>query len=512
MAFDGLTLNVGTGGSSLATDSFTDTDAVVRVMPYGAVSFGPLNGPYVPVTATAGFPVHQQTGATWAVSLAASVAVTGTFWQATQPVSIASTVTVTGAAGTFPVTDSGGSLTVDAPVGTPVFVRLSDGSSAIATLPVSLASVPSHDVTNAGTFVVQAAQSGTWNIANVSGTVSLPTGAATAARQDTGNVSLASLDGKAPALGQALAAASVPVVLTAAQLTTLTPPAAIAGFATEATLSTLNGKVTACNTGAVTISAALPAGTSNIGDVDVLTVPADPFGADADAASATGSISAKLRFIASTGIPITGTVTVASHAVTNAGTFVVQVDGTALTRLTDIETNTDSGAVVGNGAAATAQRVTLASDSTGVVAATQSGTWTVQPGNTPNTTAWLVNDAPATSGGLSVSSFLSTAAVQSTAVKASAGMVYAIEFFNIGATPMYVRLYNQTGAPAGGDNANIVWRGVIPGSTAGAGFVKTWDKGLAFSTGIGLRCTGAIGDTDTTALAANTVVGNVAFK
>ena len=77
-----------------------------------------------------------------------------------------------------------------------------------------------------------------------------------------------------PAQGQALAAGSVPVVLTAAQLTTLTPPAAITGFATEATLSTLNGKVTAVNTGAVVISAALPAGTNNIGDVDVLTLPA----------------------------------------------------------------------------------------------------------------------------------------------------------------------------------------------------------------------------------------------
>lgn len=38
-----------------------------------------------------------------------------------------------------PVTDNSSSLTVDAPVGTPVFVRLSDGSSAIATLPVSIA-------------------------------------------------------------------------------------------------------------------------------------------------------------------------------------------------------------------------------------------------------------------------------------------------------------------------------------------------------------------------------------
>lgn len=76
--------------------------------------------------------------------------------------------------------------------------------------------------------------------------------------------------------------------------------------------------------GSVSLAAALPAGTNNIGDVDVLSVPADPFGANADAASATGSISAKLRFIAATGIPITGTVTVGSHAVTNAGTFAVQ--------------------------------------------------------------------------------------------------------------------------------------------------------------------------------------------
>lgn len=52
---------------------------------------------------------------------------------------------------------------------------------------------------------------------------------------DTGAIatSAASIDGKTPALGQALAAASVPVVLTAAQLSTLTPPAAITGFALE---------------------------------------------------------------------------------------------------------------------------------------------------------------------------------------------------------------------------------------------------------------------------------------
>jgi hypothetical protein len=70
-----------------------------------------------------------------------------------------------------PVSDGGGSVTVDAPVGTPAFVRLSDGSAAITTLPVSLASVPSHAVTNAGTFAVQAALTAGTNTNEVVGDV-----------------------------------------------------------------------------------------------------------------------------------------------------------------------------------------------------------------------------------------------------------------------------------------------------------------------------------------------------
>ena len=53
------------------------------------------------------------------------------------PVPVSGTVTANAGAGPFPVSDNSGSLTVDAPVGTPVFVRLSDGAAAIVTLPVS---------------------------------------------------------------------------------------------------------------------------------------------------------------------------------------------------------------------------------------------------------------------------------------------------------------------------------------------------------------------------------------
>lgn len=106
---------------------------------------------------------------------------------------------------------------------------------------------------------VTATPTGTQNVDVTANTIGLATGT----KQDTGNTSLGNIDTKTPALGQALAAASVPVILPSATITTLTPPAAITGFATESTLSTLNGKITAVNTGAVVVSSsALPSGAS----------------------------------------------------------------------------------------------------------------------------------------------------------------------------------------------------------------------------------------------------------
>lgn len=141
----------------------------------------------------------------------------------------------------------------------------------------------------------------------------------------------------------------------------------------------------------VSLTTAVPAGTNaigklaansgvDIGDVDVTSVPTDPFGANADAASATGSISAKLRFIASTGIPITGTVTVGSHAVTNAGTFAVQA-GTAA----------HDAAVSGNpvriaGRARSSAYTAVASDDTADLISTLDGKQVVQPYSIPETT------------------------------------------------------------------------------------------------------------------------------
>lgn len=118
-------------------------------------------------------------------------------------------------------------------------------------------------------------------------------------------VSVDSIDDKTPALGQALAAASVPVILPSATITTLTPPAAITGFATSAkqdtaqtSLDTIAGDTTAIQAAVeildnaisgsemqVDIVGALPAGTAaigklaansgvDIGDVDVTSISA----------------------------------------------------------------------------------------------------------------------------------------------------------------------------------------------------------------------------------------------
>lgn len=116
-------------------------------------------------------------------------------------------------------------------------------------------------------------------------------GVATSAKQDIGNTSVASIDTKTPALGQAVSGSSVPMVLPASQITTLTPPAAITGFATAAKQPAL--------------------GTAGTASADVLTVQ--------------GKTSMTPLLVDPSGVtsPVS-LASVPSHAVTNAGTFAVQ--------------------------------------------------------------------------------------------------------------------------------------------------------------------------------------------
>ena len=144
-------------------------------------------------------------------------------------------VTVQGvASGTvLPVGDGAGTLTVDAPVGTPVYVRLSDGAAAIATLPVSAASLP------------------------------LPSGAATLTEQQTQTTALQLIDDAVYTDGVGTPSKALGIAGTDG-----TNPQIVK---TDAAGELQVDVLTLPN---VTIGAAIPAGTNNIGDVDVLTLPA----------------------------------------------------------------------------------------------------------------------------------------------------------------------------------------------------------------------------------------------
>lgn len=149
---------------------------------------------------------------------------------------------------------------------------------------------------------IPASQSGTWNINNISGSVSLPTNAAT-----------------------------------------------------ETTLSNLNSKVVAVNTGNVTVSSSiLPTGAST---------------------------SAKQPSLGTAGTASTDVITVQGIASMTA----IKVDGSAVTQPVSISGNqavnltqvAGASVSVGHGTASGAIRVELPTDGTGVVNATQNGTWNI---------------------------------------------------------------------------------------------------------------------------------------
>ena len=155
----------------------------------------------------------------------------------------------------------------------------------------------------------------------------LPTGASTAAKQDTGNTTLSSIDTKTPAL----VGGAVPVVgpLTDTQLRATAVPVSVSNFPASTQVS--NFPATQAVSAA---SLPLPTGAATAAKQPALGVAGTP---SADVLSVQG--------------------------VTGMTPF--KVDGSATT-----------------------QPVSLASVPTHPV--TQSGVFTVQPGNTANTTAWLV--------------------------------------------------------------------------------------------------------------------------
>lgn len=209
--------------------------------------------------------------------------------------------------------------------------------------------------------------------------------------------------------------------------------------------------------------------------------------------------------------PVSGTVT----ANAGSGTMAVnnaQVSGTTV--------DTNSGVK-----SAGTQRVVLATDQpqltnalkvdpsgvtspvSGTVTANQGGTWTIQPGNTANTTPWLTTEVPTTTGGLSTFHLVSAATTNATNIKASAGQVYAWYIYNSNAAARKVAFHNTSGTPTAG--ASIFMSLVIPPSS---GANVEMSNGIAFSTGIAITTVTGLADSDATAVALNDLIINIFYK
>lgn len=253
-------------------------------------------------------------------------------------------------------------------------------------------------------------------------------------------------------------------------------------------------------------------------------------------------------------ITVDGTITANAGTNLNTSALALETGGnlaTIATKATDIETNTDFGATTGGGTETGALRVTLANDSTGllsvddnggslsidiggtaptlgtgtrdsgtlrvtvatddVVPASQSGTWTVQPGNTANTTPWLTSQIPAASGGLTPHFAISAGSTNDTNVKSSAGQLYSIYVSNINAAARYFKLYDKATTPTVGTDTPILVF-LIPGNTAGAGFSVQIPSGIAFSNGIGYGLTTGVATADTGVVTASEHVVNLGYK
>lgn len=180
--------------------------------------------------------------------------------------------------GVISIDDAGGSITVD-------------GTVAIS----GTVTVGSHAVTNAGTFAVQAAQSGTWNVTNISGTVSLPTGASTLAEQQSQTALLGTIDADTSTLAAVTTGVglqTVPFVDTGAGFVSLNVDGSgrtvVVGTGTFAVQSTLQ-------TGSATIGKLAANSGVDIGDVDVTSLPSVTIGTwSAGTLTVSGTVTANL--------------------------------------------------------------------------------------------------------------------------------------------------------------------------------------------------------------------------
>lgn len=446
--------------------------------------------------------------------------VSGTFWQATQPVSQAD-----GAQVTFGTKADAKSTATDTTAVTAMSVwkQISASVQAIATaIAGTLTATVSGSVTaNAGTNLNTSAlalETG-GNLATIAGAVSSSKMAVKAASGDFADGALATIGAKADAKNSATDTTAVSGISIWKQIS-----ASVQAIATSVagTLTVATHGVTIAD-GSDTTQGAKADAKNSATDTTAISIM-----------SVLKQISFSIQAAASS---LSGTLTVGSHNVTNAGTFAVQAteadgahttfgskadaknsatDTTAITAMSVWKQISSSVQAIATSVAGT---LTVATH-----AVTQSGTWNVTVNaaiaagtniigkfgidqTTPGTTNGIT-PVPATAGGPSEARIMSAASTNATSTKASAGQVYGWYLYNNTASAKFFKFYNKASSPTVGTDTPA--RTIsIP---ANGGTNVEFSMGIPMGTGIAYAITGAIADSDTTAVAANDVTGFFLYK
>jgi hypothetical protein len=400
---------------------------------------------------TASMPV---TGTFWQATqpISGTVAVTGTFWQATQPVSIAATVSVQGGKtnnNAAPGATNVGTLPALANAAAPSWTEGNQVALSVdlaGALRTAISSVSQLPAALDGSGYLKVHEQGTANVSVTNASATLKTSAAAVSGDTAVAVTIHPSTATLPVSGtfwQATQPVSIAASVTVAQatgtnlhmvvdsgtLTGITNPVAVtgtfwqatqpisaaslplpSGAATEATLSTLNGKVP-----------------SNL------------------------TVSSTRLLVDGSGVtqPVSGTVAISNVVHVDDNSSSLTVDGTVAT----------------NARAETAN------------------------------------------GGTSLSRTVAAASNNATNVKASAGQVYSIVCMNVAAYAVWVKLYNKASAPTPGSDTSV-W---VMGVPAGGGFVFQPPVPLTFGTGISFAIVKNPAESDNTSIAANDCVLSIQY-
>lgn len=145
-----------------------------------------------------------------------------------------------------------------------------------------------------------------------------------------------------------------------------------------------------------------------------------------------------------------------------------------------------------------AARATTDADYIPLVTDSQGALWTTIAANT--------------NGGYTPGKIISAASTNATSTKASAGTLGYITASNVNASPRYLKVYNKASSPTVGTDTPV-HTFLIPGNTAGAGTnIPLPPQGIKLDTGIAFALTTGAADNDNTGVAATEIIVNFGYK